>query len=122
MKQSNRLWVDLAMECAAFAMLVTSVSLLWRDNVLLSVVALAECLAALVLWHDRLTVCFFLIIGVLGTATEAVFVQVGVWQYANPTFLGIPLWFPLAFGTTGLIGSRLAQTVTAIWEKVSPAG
>ena len=117
MTLSKRLWMDLAMECAAFAVLVTTVSLLWRDNVLLCVVALAECLAALALWHDRLTVCFFLIIGGLGTAAEAVFVQVGVWSYTNPTVLGVPLWFPVAFGTTGLIGSRLAQTLAAMWEQ-----
>ncbi len=64
--------------------------------------------------------CFFLIIGVLGTMAEAVFVQFGVWTYANPTFLGVPLWFPVAFGTTGLIGSRLAQTLTAMCDRAQP--
>lgn len=120
MKQSHRLWLELAMEGAAFAVLVVSVSLLWRDNLLLFAIALGECVVALVLWHDRLSVCFFLIIGVLGTLAEAVFVQFGVWAYANPTLLGIPLWFPVAFGTTGLIGSRLAQTLTAIWDQARP--
>jgi len=121
MKRPRRLWMDLAMECAAFGALVTSVALLWQSNVLLFVVALVECLVALALWHDRLTVSFFLIIGVLGTLAEAVFVQFGVWKYTNPTFLGVPLWFPIAFGTTGLIGSRLAQTLTAIWDAIRPA-
>jgi hypothetical protein len=104
------------MELAAFSVLVASVSLLWRNNVLLFVVALVECLAGLVLWHDRLDLGFFLVIAVLGSLAEAVFVQFGVWYYANPTFLGIPLWFPFAFGTTGLIGGRLARTITKMWE------
>jgi len=104
---------------AAFTLLIASVVLLWRDNRILFLVTLAECLAALALWHDRFDLCFFLIIGGLGSVAEAVFVQAGVWRYANPTLLGIPLWFPCAFGTTGLIGGRMAHTLSALWEELS---
>jgi hypothetical protein len=121
MKHSKQIWIELVMELAAFSVLVASVTLLWRNNLLLFIVALVECLVALALWHNRLDLSFFLIIAVLGSLAEAVFVHFGVWHYANPTFLAMPLWFPLAFGTTGLIGGRLAQTITAIWEKVSPS-
>lgn len=121
MKLSRQPGTELAMELVAFSILVASVSLLWRNNLLLFVVMLVECPLALVLWHNRLDVSFFLIIAVLGSLAEAVFVQFGVWSYANPTFLGMPLWFPLAFGTTGLIGSRLAQTIVGIWERLSPS-
>jgi hypothetical protein len=117
MKPSTQLWKELVIEFAVFSLLVASISLLWRSNLLLFVVALAECLTAMALWHDRLDVSFFLVIGVLGSLAEAVFVRFGVWHYANPTFLGIPLWFPLAFGTTGLIGGRLARTITQIWGR-----
>ena len=121
MKLSRHQWIDLVIEFAAFTLLVASVVLLWRDNLLLFIVMLAECLAALRLWHDRYDVSFFLIIAVLGSLAEAVFVHFGVWQYANPTSLGVPLWFPVAFGTTGLIGGRLARTIAGIWEEVSPS-
>jgi len=116
MKHSKQLWIELIMELAAFSVLVASVSLLWRNNLLLFAVALVECLAGLALWHDRLDLSFFLVIGILGSLAEVVFVHFGVWYYVNPTFLGIPLWFPLAFGTTGLIGGRLARTITKMWE------
>lgn len=43
----------------------------------------------------------------------------GVWRYTNPTLLGIPLWFPLAFGTAALIGERLIRTITEIWKEAS---
>jgi uncharacterized membrane protein YoaT (DUF817 family) len=119
MRHSNTLWAGLIMELAAFTVLVGSVTLLWRDNLLLFIVALAECLIGLGLWHDRLDLSFFLVIAVLGSLAEAVFVHFGVWYYANPTLLGVPLWFPLAFGTTGLIGGRLARTLTGIWKKAS---
>ena len=121
MKPPQRLWPELLTEFLAFSLLTASVALLWRNNLLLFAVALAQCLLALALWHDRLSVSFFLIIAILGTLAEAVFVRSGVWHYANPTFLGIPLWFPVAFGTTGLIGSRLARTVAAMWERASPS-
>jgi hypothetical protein len=116
----SRLWGELVMEFAAFSLLVASVVLLFQNNLLLAAVMVVECTVALCFWHDRLDVSFFLIIAVLGSLAEAVFAQSGVWQYANPTFLGVPLWFPLAFGTTGLIGNRLARTVAAMWDEANP--
>ena len=107
MKHSRQLWVELTMELAAFSVLVASVSLLWKNNLLLFIVMLIGCPVALALWHNRLDLSFFLIIAVLGTLAEAVFVQFGVWYYTNPTLLGIPLWFPLAFGTTGDVEADL---------------
>jgi hypothetical protein len=112
--------VELGVEIADFVVLVASVSLLWRNNVLLLAVAATLCGTALAAWHERIDVCFFLVIAVLGSVAEAVFVYFGVWQYSNPTFLGVPIWFPLAFGTTGLIGGRLARTMMSIWDQASP--
>jgi hypothetical protein len=120
MGQWRSLWIELVIEMAAFVVLVACVALLWTHNLVLSVLMAMECVFALARWHDRLDICFFLVIAVLGTLAEAVFVQFGVWEYANPTLLGVPVWFPLAFGTTGLIGGRLARTMTAIWGRVSP--
>ena len=121
MKCSKPIYPQLLMEIAAFALIVGSVTLLWRNNLLLLLVAMAECAAALALWHERFDVSLFLIIGGLGSIAEAVFVHFGVWRYANPTLFGMPAWFPFAFGTTGLIGGRLARTVSALWESASPS-
>lgn len=104
----------------SFVLLISSVMLLWRSNLLLLIVMLVECVTALVLWHERIDVSFFLVIAVFGTMAELAFVRVGVWQYANLTLLGIPLWFPLAFGTTGLIGGRLARAITDLWDRKRP--
>jgi hypothetical protein len=121
MNPSKPLWSELLQELTAFSLLVASVSLLWRNTPLLFIIALGEALGALALWHERYDLSFFLIIAVLGSLAEAVFVHVGVWRYAHPTFAGIPLWFPLAFGTTGLIGERLARTITELWDEASPS-
>ena len=117
MKRSRRLWNELVKELVAFSLLVASIVLLWRNNLLLLVVLLVEGLAALGLWHERYDLCFFLVTAVLGSLAEAVFVRFGVWRYANPTLLGIPLWFPISFGTAALIGERLVRTIAGMWEE-----
>lgn len=120
MKTWRSLWIDLAVQVGAFAVLVTCVALLWEQNLLLLILMAVECGIALALWHSRIDICFFLVIAVLGSMAEVIFVSFGVWEYANPTLLGVPIWFPLAFGTTGLIGGRLARTVTSIWDRTKP--
>jgi uncharacterized membrane protein YoaT (DUF817 family) len=117
MKHSVQLWSKIVGQLAAFSLLEASIVLLWRDNLLVFIILLVAGLAVLGLWHDRYDLTFFLVIAVLGSLAEAVFVRFGVWRYANPTLLGVPLWFPLAFGTAGLIGARLVRTITQIWEE-----
>ncbi|MEJ2150676.1 MAG: hypothetical protein P8Z40_14530 [Chloroflexota bacterium] len=116
MRLAKQLWTELAVQSGIFCLLVVSIALLWRNNALLLAVIVAECLMALALWHERHDVSFFLILAVLGTLAEIAFTRSGVWQYANPTLLGIPPWFPLAFGTAGLAGQRLASTAAKAWE------
>lgn len=115
MRLTQQLWTELAIQSATFCLLVASIVLFWRDNAILLAVVAAECLVALALWHERHDVSFFLVLAVFGTLAEVAFTQSGAWQYANPTWMGIPLWFPLAFGTAGLTGQRLARTVAAVW-------
>jgi hypothetical protein len=115
MRLSKQLCSELAIQSTIFCLLVVSIVLLWRDNSILLTVVAAECLVALAHWHERHDVSFFLILAVFGTLAEMAFTCSGVWRYANPTLLGIPLRFPLAFGTAGLTGQRLARTVAAVW-------
>ena len=121
MKRSKQLWSELAREVAVFSLMAASIAILWRNNPLLFFVVLVVGLAALGLWHDRYDLGFFLVIGVLGSLAEAWFVHFGVWRYGNPTLLGLPLWFPVAFGTAALIGGRLVRTITEMWEQARPS-
>jgi uncharacterized membrane protein YoaT (DUF817 family) len=117
LKNSTGVWVEVLEEVLAFLLLMGSIVLLWRDNLLLFAVVLVEALVVLALWHERYDVAFFAVVAGLGTLAEVVFVNFGVWHYANPTVLGIPLWFPLSFGTAALIGARLVRTLTRGWQK-----
>lgn len=109
MMRSEGYWKELFVGVVAFSFLVASILLLWRDNISLFVVVLAESLLVLAHWHDRFDISFFALITVLGSVAEVVFVHFGVWSYSNPTFLGLPLWFPPAFGTAALIGQRMSR-------------
>jgi hypothetical protein len=86
---------------------------------LLALVMLVEGGVALTFWHDVHDLSFLLVIGGMGSVAEAFFVRSGAWQYANPSLFGVPLWFPIAFGTAGLIGRRLSCTFAAIWNELS---
>jgi hypothetical protein len=103
-------------EVAAFFILIGSLLIFWQKNFILLPVVLMECIVAFWFWHEPYDITFFIVISVFGTVAECLFVSSGIWQYSNPTFYGIPLWFPLAFGTTALIGQRLALTLTKVWE------
>ncbi len=105
---------ELLMETAAFTLLTVSIVVLWRDNLLLFVVAFVECLMVLWVWHEQYDLYFFATIATLSSIAEAVFVHFGVWRYANPTFLGVPLWFPVAFGTAAVVGQRLVRTTDSV--------
>lgn len=109
---------ELILEITAFALLQGSIVLLYRNNGLLLGVLLIEALVALRLWHEPHDVSFFLIIAVLGSVAEAIFAQFDVWRYANPTALGVPLWFPVSFGLAGLIGQRIVHTILALWQEL----
>jgi hypothetical protein len=113
---SRRLWRQLLLALMPFAVLVLAVSALWRNNLVLTLLMIVELGIVLGIWHDRRDLSFLLVIGGMGSLAEAAFVRAGAWHYANPSFLGIPAWFPFAFGTAGLCGGRIARSVAALWE------
>ncbi len=114
MKRKNHLWSEIFKELGIFLVLAVSIVLFWTSNLLLFIVLLFECLVVLTFWHDRYDRSFFLVVAVLGTIAEVLFVYFGVWSYGNPTFFGVPFWFPVAFGTTALIGERLVRTIVEL--------
>ena len=68
------------------------------------------------LWHQEEDVIMFLVAALGGVTGEAISVQCGIWEYANPYFssLGIPLSLPILWGLAGLVSRRLALLFTRI--------
>jgi uncharacterized membrane protein YoaT (DUF817 family) len=103
----------LAQGVAAFSLEVVTIIVLYRHNLVLLVVLCLETLVALRVWATRDDRVAFLLTGLVGSLAEAVFVRAGVWQYANPSLLGLPIWFPVSFGLAGAIALRLVRSVLA---------
>jgi uncharacterized membrane protein YoaT (DUF817 family) len=103
---------QLGQEAALFSVLAAAIVLLQGSSALALSALLLIAFATLVLWHDRYDRLSFVVVAIFGTCAEVFFVRCGIWRYANPAFLGIPLWFPIAFGTSALIGELLIRTLT----------
>lgn len=82
---------ELVKGLVTFSLLATTIIFLYKDNVLLFAFLLAESLLMSSFWHETYDLYFFSIAAILGTFAEFLFVNFGVWHYANPTCLGIPL-------------------------------
>ncbi|MGZ8879778.1 MAG: hypothetical protein ACXW1N_05595 [Halobacteriota archaeon] len=105
---------ELATEGVLFSVLAVTIVVLQSSSVYALFVLLAIAFTTLAVWHDRYDCWSFLVVAVFGTCADVFFVHYGVWHYSNPDVFGIPLWFPVAFGTSALIGVRLIRTITRV--------
>jgi len=109
-KAKRQVGRELLLETVILVGLVASIVALWPDNGLLWCLVLGESVSALLLWHRREDVAIYAASGLVAALAEVVFVHSGVWHYANPVWLGVPIWFTPAFATAALCGLRLART------------
>ena len=98
---------DLAIACVSIVVMLMLMALLWDKNLLLIIIATGYVAFLLLIWHEAEDLmCFFFVL-IVGTASEIVAVNFNVYTYNNPTFLGIPIWLPLAWGTAALCLRRI---------------
>ena len=108
---------ELIYEAVGFSTGIAMISLFWRNNLLLlSLLALVS-LTGMKKWYKRRDVYLFITGAVIGPIGEIVCIHFGVWQYANPTFLGIPVWLPLVWGLAVMLVKRIAGTYVKIEMK-----
>tara|TARA_Y100000034_G_C6526451_1_gene226723 strand:+ start:54 stop:401 length:348 start_codon:yes stop_codon:yes gene_type:complete len=89
----------------------------FRQNSLLFFLLLVIIILANRLWHKEHDYIFFIIGAILGPFAEIIAIHYGVWSYANPTFLGIPIWLPLVWGFVLVTIVRVAETFVKIEKK-----
>lgn len=68
-------------------------------------------LLMLLIEKSKSSVYLFVIVAILGSLAEAIFIYFGVWHYAHPNFIGIPMWLPLLWGNAGLAINRLSKVL-----------
>jgi hypothetical protein len=94
-------------------LLLTSV--LWRTPVALTALLIVTGVAIYALRPSRTSAFVYLIGFLFGPLAEAVSIRTGAWEYASPTFLGIPLWLPFVWGIAALFIQNTADLGKAIF-------
>jgi len=111
---SKKLEKELLFDVILFGVSTLFIVLFYQNNVLLSVLLLVAWLFALKFWHKNHDAYFFVVGAIVGPIGEIVAVSFGVWQYANPSFLGIPIWLPLVWGLAVVLIKRIAEVFVKI--------
>ena len=100
---------------ALTTLLLTSV--LWRTPVALTALLIATGVAIYALRPSRTSACVYAVGFVFGPLAEGVSISTGAWEYASPTFLGIPVWLPFVWGIAALFIQNSADIGKAIFTR-----
>jgi hypothetical protein len=109
----------LLIDSAIYVLLIMLVVGLWRSPTLLFMTILCAVIITSGVFHDREDAFFAVFAGAMGLGAEMVFVWFGAWSYGQPSFLGVPLWLPLAYATFALQVRRLSFVIIEYRHKKS---
>jgi len=85
-----------------------SVSLLWGNPSLLTLVLIITSVAIIVTGENRgEDICLYIAVFFIGSLTEVVAISYGAWEYSLPNVIGIPIWLPFGWGSTGVSTKRI---------------
>jgi len=102
---------ELAFEAGLFAAGAAELALCHRHALALTALLLVTALCSLAFWRQSHLVWIYVLGGIIGPCGEIFGVLGGAWQYAEPAFLGIPLWLPFAWGLAAVLVKTTADTV-----------
>jgi hypothetical protein len=100
---------------ALTTLLLTSV--LWRHPLALTALLIATGVAIYALRPTRTSAWVYVVGFVFGPLAEGVSIHTGAWEYASPTFLGIPIWLPFVWGIAALFIQNTADLGKAIFAR-----
>lgn len=90
---------------------------LYMDNILLTLVFSILIILGVKFWRKKYDIYFFLAGFIIGPISEIICISFGVWQYANQSILGIPIWLPLCWGAFAVLIKRTAEFFIKIEKK-----
>jgi hypothetical protein len=108
---TDKISKELVLEFILFCGGILSISLFFRNNVTTLSLLLIAWIIGLKFWHKKQDVYFFVVGAIIGPLAEIICIDFGVWAYANPTFFGIPVWLPFAWGLVTLLIKRIVETL-----------
>jgi len=108
---------EAALEAAAFGAAVAELALCHGHALLLTALLVATAVLVLSVFGFRKHLAAVYVIGgVLGPVAEAFGVSAGAWHYADPRFLGIPVWLPFAWGLVSVLTVAIAATAAKVTQ------
>lgn len=111
---SKKLEKELLFDIVLFGVGILFIVLFYQNNILLTALLLVAWLFALKFWHKKHDAYFFIVGAIVGPIGEIIAIYFGVWQYANPSFLGIPMWLPFVWGLAIVLIKRIAEIFVKI--------
>ena len=94
--------------CTIKGLEVCSILLLWGNPLLLTLVLIIT--SAVIIWSGKnrgKDICLYVAVFFIGSLTEAVAIFFGAWKYSLPNIIGIPIWLPFGWGSTGVSTERI---------------
>jgi len=112
---------ELLSELVLFVFAVFTIILFKGHNLMVIVLLIIGWILALQIWHTREDIMLFIVAGICGPIAEIIAIHYGIWQYAHPDFLGIPIWlFPL-WGYASVFLNRFSNTLLYFYDKWNKA-
>jgi len=109
-KKSNK--VNFLSDIIIIAAGIILMALFYSYHFLLTIIFFVGLVLLLKFNYRKHDIHFFLVALIVGSIGEVILVSVGIWEYAFPYFLGVPLWLPVAWGFIVLMMKRVAEDVT----------
>ena len=102
---------ELTIELALIVVGTIEVVFCYQHIALLTVLLAVMSAVALCVFRSWLNVLVYGVGAVVGSSVEIVCSGAGAWHYAQPSFLGIPLWLPVAWGFAPVMMLAIAETL-----------
>ncbi|MDP7505887.1 MAG: hypothetical protein QF362_00385 [Candidatus Woesearchaeota archaeon] len=106
---TKKLEIELFFEIILFFAGVVIITIFFNNNILLTFLFIVIGVIRKIFWHKKHDVYYFVCGAIIGSLAEIICVYFGVWQYANPSFLGVPMWSPLAWGLVTMLVIQIAE-------------
>jgi hypothetical protein len=121
MRITRQVAKELLYEAILLAVPTAEIVLLHEHNLLLAAAHMGTGLLGAALWPPFRGVRFYILGAAVGTVVEIVCTNAGAWHYTNPSFLGIPLWLPFAWGWVTLLLRTIAGTTAKMLGRADGA-
>lgn len=105
---------ELILEFMIFIGGMASIVIFYQNNFLLTFLLATGWLIGILFWHKNHDIYFYVAGAILGPLSEIVAIYFGAWEYTNPSFLGIPIWLPFAWGLVTMMLKRISETFVKI--------